>query len=78
MVVLVICKNEEHPLECSKHYKSIFQTLNARMNMIQSKMKELEWSQHFPHNKSIVIFPDAHGQLTSQSLVQSCQISNSF
>ena len=23
----------------------------ARMKMIQSKMKELEWSQHFPHYK---------------------------
>ena len=30
--------------------------LPARMTMIQSKMKELEWSQHFPHYKSKGIF----------------------
>ena len=28
----------------------------ARMKMIQSKMKELEWSQHFSHYKSMRIF----------------------
>ena len=27
-------------------------------------MKSLEWSQLFPHCKSIGIFPDAQGQLT--------------
>ena len=43
----------------------------ARMKMIQSKMKGLEWSQHFSHHKSMEIFPDAQGQLTLQSLVQS-------
>ena len=26
------------------------------MKMIQSKMKELEWSQHFSHYKSMVFF----------------------
>ena len=31
----------------------------ARMKMIQSKMKALEWSQHFSHYKSMGIFPDA-------------------
>ena len=36
----------------------------ARMEMIQSKMKGLEWSQHFSHYKSMEIFPDAQGQLT--------------
>ena len=41
----------------------------ARMKMIQSKMKGLEWSQHFSHYKSMKIFPDAQGQLTLQSLV---------
>ena len=34
-----------------------------RIKMIQSKMKGLEWSQHFPHYKSMEIFPDAQGQL---------------
>ena len=27
-------------------------------------MKELEWSQHFSHDQSMGIFPDAQGQLT--------------
>ena len=47
------------------------------MKMIQSNMKELEWSQHFSHNKSMDIFPDAQGLLTSKSIVRSGQISNS-
>ena len=51
--------------------------LPARMKMIESKMKELEWSQHFSHYKSMGIFPDAQGQLTPQSLVRSGRISNS-
>ena len=41
-----------------------------------SKMKVLEWSQHFSHYKSMGIFQDAQGQLTHKSLVGSCQISN--
>ena len=41
-------------------------------------MEELEWSQHFSHYKSMVIFPEAQGQLTPQSLVPSGQISNSL
>ena len=48
----------------------------ARMKMIQSKMKELEWSQHFSHYKSMGIFPDAQEQLTPQSIVRSGRISN--
>ena len=32
-------------------------------------MKALEWSQQFSHSKSNGIFPDAQGQLTSQSAV---------
>ena len=47
------------------------------MRMIESKMKELECSQDFSHYKSMGIFPDAQGQLTSQSLVRSGRISNS-
>ena len=46
--------------------------------MIQSKMNELEWSQHFSHYKSMGIFQDAQGQLTQQSLVLYGPISNSF
>ena len=52
-------------------------SLPARMRMIDSKMKELECSQNFSHYKSMGIFPDAQGQLTPQSLVQSGRISNS-
>ena len=52
-------------------------SLPARMRMIDSKMKELECSQDFSHYKSMGIFPDAQGQLTPQSLVQSGRISNS-
>ena len=48
---------------------SCMSLLPARMKMIQSKMKALEWSQHFSHYKSMVIFPDAQGQLTPQYLV---------
>ena len=47
----------------------------ARMRMIDSKMKELECSQDFSHYKSMGIFPDAQGQLTPESLVQSGRIS---
>ena len=48
--------------------------LPARMKKIQSKMKALEWSQHFSHYKSMGIFPDAQGQLTHKSLVGSYRI----
>ena len=49
----------------------------AKMRMVDSKMKALECSQDFSHNKSMGIFPDVQGQLTPQSLVRSSQISNS-
>ena len=52
--------------------------LPARMRMIKSKMKELECSQDFSHYKSMGIFPDAQGQLTPKSLVQSGPNSNLF
>ena len=51
-------------------------SLPARMKKIQFKMKVLECSQDFSHNKSMGIFPDAQGQLTPQSTVRSGQISN--
>ena len=43
-----------------------------------TKMKELECSQDFSHYKSmgLGIFPDAQGQLTPQSLVESGPNSN--
>ena len=53
---------------------SCMSLLPARMKMIQSKIKELEWSQHFSHYKSMGIFPDAQGKLTPQSLVRSGRI----
>ena len=56
---------------------SCMSSLPARMKMIESKMKELEWSQHFSHYKSMGKFPDSKGQQTPQSLVQSGKISNS-
>ena len=52
--------------------------LPARMKKIHLRMKPLEWSHHFSHYKSMGIFPDTQGQLTLQSLVGSCQISNPF
>ena len=45
-------------------------SLSARMKMIQSKMNEIEWSQHFSHYKSMGIFLDAQGHLTPHSLVE--------
>ena len=57
---------------------SCMSLLPIRLKMIHTKMKELEWSQHFSHYKSMGIFPDAQGQLTPQSLVRSGPISNSF
>ena len=59
---------------------SCMSSLPARMsmNLIESKMKELECSQDFSHYKSMGIFPDAQGQLTPQSLVRSGRISNLF
>ena len=44
--------------------------LPARMKKIQSKMKPLEWSQHYS-----LIF-NVQGQLTSKSVLESCQNSN--
>ena len=55
---------------------SCMSSLPARMRLIDSKMKELEWSQDFSHYKSMGIFQIAQGQLTAQSLVRSGRISN--
>ena len=51
-------------------------SLPTRMKMIHTKMKELECSQDYSHYKSMGIFPDAQGQLTLQSLVESGPNSN--
>ena len=45
--------------------------LPARMKKIQSKMKALEWSQHYSF-----IFSHAQGQLTPKSVMESCRNSN--
>ena len=50
--------------------------LPARMKNILWKMKVLEWSQRFSHDKSMGIFPNAQGQLTHKSFVGYCPISN--
>ena len=52
--------------------------LSARIKKIHQKMNVLEWSQHFSHHKPMGIFPDAQGQLTHKSLVESCRILNPF
>ena len=51
-------------------------SLPARMRMIESKLKELEWSQDVSQYKAMGIFPDAQGQLTLQSLIESGPNSN--
>ena len=53
---------------------SCMSSLHARMMMIDSKLKELEWSQDFSNYKSLGFFPGAQGQLTPQSLVRSGRI----
>ena len=55
---------------------SCMSLLPTRMEMIHTKMEELEWSQHFSHYKSVWIFQEAQGQLTPQSLVESDPNSN--
>ena len=75
-ITLVLVSVSGRNLNSSK--LSCMSSLPARMRMIDSKMKELEWSQDFSHYKSMGIFQIAQGQLTPQSLVRSGQISNSF
>ena len=75
-ITLVLVSVSGRNLNSSK--LSCMSSLPARMRMIESKMKELECSQDFSHYKSMEIFPEAQGQLTPQSLVQSGRIMNSF
>ena len=55
---------------------SCMSSLPTRMTIIHTKIKELECSQDFSHYKSMGIFPDAQGQLTLHSLVESGPNSN--
>ena len=73
-ITLVLVSVSGRNLNSSK--LSCMSSLPARMRMIDSKMKELECSQDCSHYKSMVIFPDAQGQLTPQSLVESGPNSN--
>ena len=61
-----------------KFIPSLMVVLVTCKNENHKKMKALEWSQQFSHYKFMVIFQDAQGQLTPQSVVQSGQIVNSF
>ena len=66
---------------CRNSKPSTFWWLNllpARMKKIHWKMKVLEWSQRFPHYKSMGILPNAQGQLPHKSFVGCCPISNQF
>ena len=73
-ITLVLVSVSGRNLNSSK--LSCMSSLPARMRMIDSKMKELEWSQDFSHYKSMGIFQIAQGQLTPQSLVRSGRIWN--
>ena len=73
-ITLVLVSVSGRNLDSSK--LSCMSLLPARMRMIDSKMKELECSQDFSQYKSMGIFPDAQGQLTPQSLVESGPNSN--
>ena len=48
---------------------SCMSSLPARMKMIQSKMKELEWSQHFCHYKSMGFFSRCSRAANSAALL---------
>ena len=64
-ITLVLVSLSGRNLNSSK--LSCMSLLPARMRMIDSKTKELEWSQDFSHYKSMGIFQIAQGQLTPQS-----------
>ena len=64
-ITLVLVSVSGRNLNSSK--LSCMFSLPARMRMIDSKMKELEWSQDFSDYKSMGIFKIAQGQLTPQS-----------
>ena len=57
-------------------FMSVLVTSNFDDDSIKNKQASME--APFPHYKSIGNFSDAQGQLTPQSVVRSCQNSNSF
>ena len=62
---VAICRNS------NSSKLSCMSSLPARMKKIKLEMKVQDCSQDFSHYKSMGIFPDAQGQLTPQSLVES-------
>ena len=48
---------------------SCMSSLPARMRMIDSKMKELEWSQDFSHYKSMGIFQNAQSRAANSAVL---------
>ena len=84
MVVLLTCKNEEDPIknEGARVVTTLYINFSdaqgqMKKKMIQSKMKALEWPTHISNCKFMGIFPDAQGQLTPHSVVESGRNSNS-
>ena len=65
-ITLVLVSVSGRNLNSSK--LSCMSSLPARMRMIDSKMKELEWSQDFSHYKSMGIFQIAQGAANSAVL----------
>ena len=74
-ITLVLVVVSGRNLNSSKHL--CISSLPASVRLIKSKMKKLECSQDFSHYKFMVIFPDAEGQVTPQSMVRTGRISNS-
>ena len=78
MGFLDACKNEEDPIknERARVVTSLFINISDAQGQltpkkIRSKLKALEWSQHFSHYKFMGIFPNTQGQVTHKSLVGS-------
>ena len=75
---MVLRLPQEIPQKCVRRQvhgcrrADVKRALHVRMEKIHSKMKALEWSQHFSHYNSMRSFQDAQGQLTPQSMVGLC------
>ena len=60
----------KHVVKCGGNSSSFMVVLVICMNEEDpSKMKMLEWSQHFSNCKSMEIFSDAQRQITTSNLV---------
>ena len=73
-LILTSIKGRNYVANCqnSKSSKlSFMSSLPARMKKIKLKMKVQDCSQDISHYKSMGILPDAQGQLTPQSFVES-------